>query len=70
MIRQLLAEQLYRPVRWVETVRKMAAAGISDFYEVGPGRVLAGLTKRIDKSLNVVGVLDPDTLKKAMERSE
>ncbi|MEJ2692057.1 MAG: ACP S-malonyltransferase [Candidatus Thiodiazotropha sp.] len=70
MIRQLLAEQLYRPVRWVETVQKMAAAGISDFYEVGPGKVLAGLTKRIDKSLNGAGVFDPDTLKKAMERSE
>lgn len=70
MIRQLLAEQLYRPVRWVETVRKMAATGVSEFYEVGPGKVLAGLTKRIDKSLSGVGVFDPDTLKKAMERSE
>jgi [acyl-carrier-protein] S-malonyltransferase len=48
----------------------MAAMGISDLYEVGPGKVLAGLTKRIDKSLNGVGVFDPDTLKKAMERSE
>jgi [acyl-carrier-protein] S-malonyltransferase len=66
-IRQLLAAQLYSPVRWVETVRKMAAAGVDTLYEAGPGKVLAGLTKRIDKNLKGVAVFDPDTLKAAME---
>jgi [acyl-carrier-protein] S-malonyltransferase len=67
-IRQLLTAQLHSPVRWVETVRKMAADGIESLYEAGPGKVLAGLTKRIDKRLNGVGIFDPDTLKGAMER--
>jgi [acyl-carrier-protein] S-malonyltransferase len=67
-IRQLLTAQLYSPVRWVETVRRMAADGIETLYEAGPGKVLAGLTKRIDKSLKGVGVFDPDSLQRAMER--
>ncbi len=66
-IRQLLAAQLYSPVRWVETVQKMAAGGIATLFEAGPGKVLAGLTKRIDKNLKGVGVFDPDTLKDALE---
>lgn len=67
-IRQLLAAQLYSPVRWVESVRHMAAAGITSLLEAGPGRVLAGLSKRIDKQLKGVAVYDPETLQKALER--
>ncbi|HAD30042.1 MAG TPA: malonyl CoA-acyl carrier protein transacylase, partial [Methylophaga sp.] len=48
-IRQLLAQQLYNPVRWVETVEWFAAQGVEILVECGPGKVLAGLTKRIDK---------------------
>ncbi len=66
-IRQLLSAQLYSPVRWVETVQRMAAEGIDSLYEAGPGKVLAGLTKRIDKNLKGIGVFDPDTLKDALE---
>jgi [acyl-carrier-protein] S-malonyltransferase len=66
-IRQLLTAQLHSPVRWVETVQKMAADGIGTLYEAGPGKVLAGLTKRIDKSLKGVGIFDPDSLKGALE---
>lgn len=66
-IRQLLAAQLYSPVRWVETVQKMASAGTSVILEAGPGKVLAGLTKRIDRNLEGVAVFDPDTLDKALE---
>ncbi len=69
-IRRLLAEQLYSPVRWVETVQRMAESGIETLYEAGPGKVLAGLTKRIDKSLKGVGVFDPATLKEAMETAQ
>lgn len=66
-IRQLLAAQLYSPVRWVETVEKMAAAGTTMIFEAGPGKVLTGLTKRIDRNLNSAAVFDPDTLTTALE---
>jgi [acyl-carrier-protein] S-malonyltransferase len=69
-ISQLLAAQLYRPVRWVETVQKMAANGVETLYEAGPGKVLAGLTKRIDKTIKGVGVFDPDTLRDALETAK
>jgi [acyl-carrier-protein] S-malonyltransferase len=66
-IRQLLTAQLHSPVRWVETVQKMADDGVKTLYEAGPGKVLAGLTKRIDRNLKGVGVYDPDTLQDALE---
>ncbi|GIW89492.1 MAG: malonyl CoA-acyl carrier protein transacylase [Isosphaeraceae bacterium] len=48
-IGQLLAEQVTRPVLWEATIRQMIADGFDSFYEIGPGRVLAGLLKRIDR---------------------
>ena len=53
-IRGLLSKQMTHPVRWIETVQNMIGDGITTFYEVGPGRVLAGLAKRIDKSVEVI----------------
>lgn len=52
-IRTLLYQQLTQPVRWVETIENMIAAGATDFYEVGPGDVLAGLNKRINRDFVV-----------------
>lgn len=49
-IRENLVRQLYNPVRWAESIRLMAETGISQLYECGPGNVLAGLGKRIDRS--------------------
>lgn len=66
-IRQLLVEQLYSPVRWVETVQAIAARGAEVVIEAGPGKVLAGLIKRIDKSLVALPVFDPASLDTAME---
>jgi [acyl-carrier-protein] S-malonyltransferase len=66
-IRRLLVEQLYSPVRWVGTVQAMAARGVDTVIEAGPGKVLAGLIKRIDKSLNVLPVADPAGLETALE---
>jgi [acyl-carrier-protein] S-malonyltransferase len=66
-IRSLLAAQLYSPVRWVETVQKMAADGSSRLVEAGPGRVLAGLTKRIDRKLAGMAIYDTNSLNQAME---
>jgi len=55
-VRSLLLDQITSPVRWVASIEKMAASGIERFVEVGPGSVLAGLCKRIDRSLDVVSI--------------
>jgi len=65
-IRGLLAAQLHRPVRWVQTVQKMAADGVGTVLELGPGKVLTGLNKRIDKSLSLACVQDPQSLEQAL----
>lgn len=57
-IRLALVRQLYSPVRWTETVEKMAADGITTLYEIGPGKVLTGLASRIVKDLNAKAVND------------
>ena len=49
-IKNALVQQLYSPVRWTETVEKLVKEGITDYAECGPGKVLAGLAKRIDKN--------------------
>jgi [acyl-carrier-protein] S-malonyltransferase len=51
LIKKALIEQLYSPVRWTETIQKLSAQGVTQVYEVGPGKVLTGLIKRIDKSI-------------------
>lgn len=55
-MRTLLAQQLYRPVRWVETIQYMKQQGIDSIIECGPGRVLSGLVKRIDRSISAYPV--------------
>jgi [acyl-carrier-protein] S-malonyltransferase len=50
-IADALVRQLYLPVRWTQCVQALAGAGATRVYECGPGKVLAGLVKRIDKSL-------------------
>jgi [acyl-carrier-protein] S-malonyltransferase len=66
-IRDALVRQLYSPVRWVETVQKMAAEGTETLVECGPGKVLVGLNKRIDKSINAMALFDPATLDAALQ---
>jgi [acyl-carrier-protein] S-malonyltransferase len=66
-LRDQLVQQLYRPVRWVETVRAVAADGLRIAIECGPGKVLAGLNKRIDDNLTTLPVFDPKTLEAALE---
>ncbi|MEQ1661367.1 MAG: ACP S-malonyltransferase [Thiobacillus sp.] len=61
-IRIALAKQLHTPVRWVETVQALKAAGIEHVVECGPGRVLAGLNKRIDDSLHTRALVDETSL--------
>ena len=56
VIRANLVSQLSQPVRWVESVRYMVANGVTSFSECGPGKVLAGLGKRIERSVPVAGM--------------
>jgi [acyl-carrier-protein] S-malonyltransferase len=65
-IRAALAKQLHTPVRWVETVRALKAAGVERVIECGPGKVLAGLNKRIDDSLPAVALVDEASLAAAL----
>ncbi|MGE4050485.1 MAG: ACP S-malonyltransferase [Piscinibacter sp.] len=64
-IREALYRQAFGPVRWVETVQAMRARGVTHVIECGPGKVLAGLARRIDGELAVGNVLDPATLAEA-----
>jgi len=61
-IRDALYRQAFGPVRWVECVAAIKARGVHTLVECGPGKVLAGLTKRIDAELTGVSLLDPATL--------
>lgn len=61
-IRDALAHQLTSPVRWVETMRSCLALGINEFLEPGPGRVLAGLARRVDRSLTVTAAGTADEI--------
>jgi [acyl-carrier-protein] S-malonyltransferase len=65
-IRAALATQLHSPVRWVETVQALRARGITRVLELGPGKVLAGLIKRIDKDLPAACVHDAASLEEAL----
>ncbi len=64
-IKDALVRQLYSPVRWTEGVQKMHEQGVEQLFEVGPGKVLTGLTKRIIKTLNASAVNDIASLEAA-----
>lgn len=66
-IRTALIRQLYSPVRWTETVEKMAQDGVQVLLEIGPGKVLNGLTKRIVSDLQATSVNDPASLNSVEE---
>jgi [acyl-carrier-protein] S-malonyltransferase len=66
-IRDALVRQAASPVRWVETVQKFAAEGVSHVIECGPGKVLAGLTKRINGELTGDAIVDQASLDKILE---
>jgi len=66
-IRSALKRQLYKPVRWVETIQTMQNSGISTIIECGPGKVLAGLNRRIAKSMTVMPLFDNAGLEQTLE---
>ncbi len=66
-IRVALVSQAWHAVQWVRTIQAMRAAGITHIVECGPGKVLAGLVKRIDPELTGLSVADPESLQQALD---
>ncbi len=67
-IREHLIEQLYSPVRWSESVKRLVALGVDTFVEVGPGRVLSGLIRKIYRGLTILQVNNVETLNRTIEK--
>jgi len=66
-IKTKLVEQLYMPVLWTSSINKMRDSGVERLIEAGPGKVLTGLTRRIDKSLSASAIIDVSSLKSTIE---
>ena len=66
-IKLKLVEQICKPVLWTSSVQKMKKLGVEKLIELGPGKVLAGLTRRIDRSLSAPVVIDTATLQSTIE---
>ncbi|NMH72303.1 ACP S-malonyltransferase [Bacillus sp. RO2] len=62
-----LVEQLYSPVRWEQSVEKLIELGVDTFVEVGPGKVLSGLIKKVNRRATTIPVYDNETLQKAID---
>ena len=68
-LRSALREQLYKPVRWAQTIQAMAGQGVNVFFECGPGKVLAGLNKRIlDKTAVTIALEEPAGVDQAVQK--
>lgn len=65
-IKTKLIEQMYSPVRWEESIRTLIEEGVTVFVEVGPGKVLSGLVKKIDKSVKTIAVSDMESVTSAV----
>jgi [acyl-carrier-protein] S-malonyltransferase len=66
--RESLIRQVTSPVRWLDSIREMIEAGVSVFVEVGPGKVLCGLLRQIDRSVRALNVEDAASLNATMEK--
>jgi [acyl-carrier-protein] S-malonyltransferase len=69
-IKDALVRQAYNPVRWVETIRAFAAHGITHVAESGPGKVLAGMTKRIEGGLESLALQDKASIEQGISQSK
>jgi [acyl-carrier-protein] S-malonyltransferase len=68
--RDALIRQVTAPVRWVESMQLLIAEGVTRFYEVGPGKVLTGLLRQIDRSQKCSNIEDSASLRKALEPAD
>lgn len=66
-IKDALVRQAWNPVRWVETIQFMQSQGVTHVVECGPGKVLSGLLKRIDRNLVSLSISDPESLRSTLE---
>jgi [acyl-carrier-protein] S-malonyltransferase len=64
-VRDLLVQQVCAPVRWEQSVQAMIGQGVTNFVEIGPGKVLTGLVKRINKEMTLVNIEDAAGVKAA-----
>lgn len=69
-VKQLLVKQLYSPVLWEASIRTLIENGVTDFIECGPGKVLAGLIKKIDRNVTVWPVYDAETMQAVVDASK
>lgn len=69
-MKQLLVEQLYSPVRFEESIRALLELGVNTFIECGPGKVLSGLVKKIDRSAVVYAAYDNETVEQVIEAAK
>ncbi len=67
LIKKALVEQLYKPVQWVKIINEIKIKGVNSLYEIGPGKVLMGLNRRIDRKMTIQPVFDNITLEKALK---
>ncbi|PYZ93184.1 [acyl-carrier-protein] S-malonyltransferase [Salipaludibacillus keqinensis] len=69
-IPSLLIEQIYSPVLWEDTIKQLVDDGVDTFIEVGPGKVLSGLVKKVSRRATVLPVFDQESLEKALTKLE
>ena len=69
-IKQKLIEQIYSPVLWEDTVRKLLELGVDTFVEIGPGSVLSGLVRKVDRNVKTYAVSDKESVMKFVEEYE
>lgn len=69
-VREALARQLWQPVRWTETIASLLESGVDKFVECGPGKVLAGLNRRITKATRIFALTGQETINQAMAPEE
>jgi [acyl-carrier-protein] S-malonyltransferase len=67
LIRDNLIKQIYNPVPWVETIQSFSKQGISTVCELGPGRVLGGLNRSINREMKVISINNDGSLRDALE---
>jgi [acyl-carrier-protein] S-malonyltransferase len=67
LIKQNLIDQIKKPVLWTQTISSMSNFGVEKIIECGPGKVLAGLTRRIDKSLSANVIIDKSSLEEIIQ---